>query len=182
VGFVSCGSTNQIGLLFIYFFEASKSHTFRRVRACTHTHTRTSHTRTHTPHIFTTHTTRIHHSRTHTHTHTHTVWLLWTIGQLIAEAATYTTNTGFELNWGFESCFQRDSNSQSQVSSGHRPHSHRCAVFLSTRPVQPIARGQHFARKTELCCARSHSKWEIVFLPVHWLCGDRTPKQIHQFL
>jgi len=120
-------------------------HTYRhacaRARARTHTHKYTR--------------TRAH---AHTHTHTHTVWLLWTSEQLVAESSTYTTNTRKDYP-----CPQRDSNPQSQVSSGLKPHSHRCAVFLHTRSVQPKARRQHFARNIELCWARSHSKWENVF-------------------
>ena len=94
----------------------------------------------------------LYNARARTHTHTHTVWLLWTSDQLIAQAYTYTTNTRKD-----HPCPQRDLNPQSQISSGLRPHSRRCAVFLSTRPVQPIARRQHFARKTE--CVTRGTVW-----------------------
>ena len=50
-------------------------------------------------------------SHTIRHTHTHPVGLLWTSDRLVAETATFTTNTADEYP-----CPQRDSNAQSQQS------------------------------------------------------------------
>jgi len=70
------------------------SHTHSQTHTHTHTHTLTH---THTPHTHHTHThthTHTPHTHTHTHTHTphtHTIVLLSKNDQLVAQAATYTT-------------------------------------------------------------------------------------------
>ena len=56
-------------------------------------------------------------ARTHTHTHTHRVRLLWKSGQIVAEAATYTTHNKHnnEHPWP-----QQDTNLRFQQLSGFR--------------------------------------------------------------
>jgi hypothetical protein len=71
----------------------------------------------------------------HTHTHARTVGLLWTSDQLVAEAATRTTNTTDERPWPQRRIRAGDTSNGAAADLCLRMHSHRdrqCEKYLST--------------------------------------------------
>ena len=67
-------------------------------------------------------------------------------------------------------------NSVNEFSAGTM-HAWVSYVTVQTRPDQPVARGQHVASDTVLCCPRRDFKWENVVWHFPWQSRDRMQKK-----
>ena len=67
-------------------------------------------------------------------------------------------------------------NSVNEFSAGTM-HAWVSYVTVQTRPDQPVARGQHVASDTVLCCPRRDFKWENVVWHFPWKSRDRMQKK-----